>query len=150
MQYGEYVVEQVFDAQAEGFQVAPGGARQVGTAPRVVVVISDAVRGGCRRPRSGVSRFVVITIASDTARGAIGQQWSEIAGSAVVVTSDTARGGVGLPRSGVSRVVVSNIVVVKPCGEKTGAAFDQMQLADVSHETVLRFRRTFAEMLSGR
>ena len=78
MQYGEHMVEQVFDAQAKVFQVSPGGGRQVGTALR-----------------------------------------------AAVVTADTARDVIGRPRSGVSRVVVSNIVVVKPCGKKTGAAFDQ-------------------------
>ena len=45
MQHGEYVVEQVLDAQAEGFQVAPSGARQVGASPRAVTVVSDVVAG---------------------------------------------------------------------------------------------------------
>ena len=101
MQHGEYVVEQVLDAQAEGFQVAQGGARQVGMALRAGVVTSDAARSGCRRPRFGVSRTVAI--ASDTACGAIGQRWSEAAGSAVVIISDAARGGCRRPRFGVSR-----------------------------------------------
>ena len=61
VQHGEHVVEQVFDLQAKAFQVAPGSGRQVGAAPRAVVVTVDTARGVIGRPRfeakGGVAAF---------------------------------------------------------------------------------------------
>ena len=45
VQHGEDVVEQVFDAQAEVFQVATGGARRVGAASRAIVITPDTADG---------------------------------------------------------------------------------------------------------
>ena len=45
---------------------------------------------------------------------------------------------------------VPQAIVAKPCGEEVGATLDQVQLADMWHETSLRFFSPFSQMLRGR
>ena len=126
MEHGKNMVKQALDAQAKVFQVAPSGARQIGTASRAVVIppdMADGVRGWISY---GASR-------------------------SVVVTSDVVRSVIGRPRFGVTEAIAitPDTAIAKPSGKHESSAFNQMQGRDAFRDASLRFRRIFSQMLSG-